>query len=118
LRINVVGCDAPRSFIDISGELDLATAEQLNDALHRELALDHRFTRLDVSKLGFCDAAGLGVLLRAHHEYAAAHGSLALSGVGPRLAWLLRITALDAVLNVASAGSTSAPEALPSRERM
>ena len=115
LHIEVVRGDPPCSAVEVSGELDVATAGRLAEALALELASDYRFTVLDVSRLTFCDATGLGVVLRAHHEYAAADGSLTLSGAGPHLARLLRITGLDAVLNLAATRPTTTASALPER---
>ena len=117
LHIDVNALDAIGSVVEVSGELDLATAGRLTDALHQQLAINRRFTVLDVAGLTFCDATGLGVLLRAHQEYRAAEGRLTLSGVGPRLAQLLRITALDEILNV-TAVEPPRTAALRSEERI
>ncbi len=54
--------------------------------------------RLDLSAVTFCDCAGLGVLVQAHHRFLAVRGTLLLIDVSPRMARLLTITALDEVL--------------------
>jgi anti-sigma B factor antagonist len=48
----------------VVGELDLATAEKLDDALAAQMAR-HRHVLLDLSELTFMDSTGVTVLLNA-----------------------------------------------------
>lgn len=48
----------------MSGEVDLATAEKLEEHLHGELEADHLRLMTDLREVGFMDSSGLGVLLR------------------------------------------------------
>lgn len=57
---------ASPAVVCVSGELDLATAPRLAQVLSDALAASSRGVVVDVSKLVFLDAAGLGVLARAH----------------------------------------------------
>ncbi|MGI9006796.1 MAG: STAS domain-containing protein [Streptosporangiaceae bacterium] len=57
-----------------------------------------RYPRLDLSAVTFCDAAGLGLLMAAHHRFLAERGTLTLIEAPARIARLLQITALDRVL--------------------
>jgi hypothetical protein len=43
------------------------------------------------------------MLVEAHNEFLAARGTLVLTGVGARTAWLLRVTHLDEALLIANA---------------
>ncbi|MFD7781254.1 STAS domain-containing protein [Streptomyces sp. NPDC059753] len=54
--------------VEVSGELDVATRNQLGDHLEEVIAA-HTPARvvLDMSQLDFCDASGLSVLVAAHH---------------------------------------------------
>lgn len=82
--------------VEITGELDIATAGLLDGHLH-DVITSHGPTRivLDLSGLTFCDASGLRVLVRAHHAARRCHGRLHL--VCPRglTRYLLRITRLS-----------------------
>jgi anti-sigma B factor antagonist len=50
----------------LSGELDLASAERLEEAIHRAEEVPGRSLVLDLSDLRFIDSTGLHVLLQAH----------------------------------------------------
>jgi anti-anti-sigma factor len=101
LEIIAVRVDATQSTIQAEGELDLATAGLLRDALDDELMQDRRFVRLDLSRLDFVDCVGLRVLVRAHHRFLAARGTLVLTGLGRRVARTLAITHHDDLLFIA-----------------
>lgn len=81
-----------------SGELDLDTSRVLADALASQLAGGRRYVRLDLSELAFCDCAGLDVLVQAHQRFLTARGTLRLTGVGPRIMRLVKLTGLDRTL--------------------
>jgi anti-sigma B factor antagonist len=49
----------------LSGELDLASADQLEDAIHKAEEADDLRVVVDLSDLEFMDSTGLSVLLRA-----------------------------------------------------
>ena len=101
LRIVAVPIEPTQAIVQVAGELDCATAGQLTSALDAQLALGHRFMRLDLSSLTFLDCAGLRALVRAHNKFLHAGGTFVLTGVGHRVARLLRITRLDEALFVA-----------------
>ena len=62
--------------IIMSGDLDLATAEEAWNALRFSIAQYGPRLILDLSELTFLDCAGLRVLLRAREECEAAGGYL------------------------------------------
>jgi len=84
-----------------SGEFDLAAAEPLRRLLDQQRRAGHRHVRVDTSAVTFVDATALGVLADVHQQFLNRHGSLTLTGAGPRIQRLLRITGLDRVLYVA-----------------
>jgi anti-sigma B factor antagonist len=90
----------PRAQLRVSGELDIATAAQLDDALAALLGDGHRYLRLDLSELTFMDVSGLRVLLRVHRALAAGRGLLILAGPGRAVRLLLRASGTDQVLLV------------------
>jgi anti-anti-sigma factor len=79
----------------VTGELDIATAEQAYSYLSE--VIDGRLApvTVDLSGLTFCDASGLGVLARSA-RYARQKGrQLALASARPSLLKIMRITGLD-----------------------
>lgn len=78
----------------LEGDLDIATAPQLVRALDEQLSAGRLIVRLNLAHLGFCDAAGLAVIVSARDALAAAGGSLTLTDCAPALQRLLQITGL------------------------
>lgn len=90
--------NATRSHVRLSGELDMATAGQLQDVLdglHRD---GRRRVVLDLSGLEFLGAAGLSVLLRADAQFRAVGGRVALTQPTAQIRRMLAITGLDTQL--------------------
>jgi anti-sigma B factor antagonist len=81
--------------VSVTGELDIATAEQAYSYISE--VIDGRLApvTVDLSGLTFCDASGLGVLARAA-RYARQKGrQLMLASARPSLLKIMRITGLD-----------------------
>jgi anti-anti-sigma factor len=71
LKISALSGDPP--VLQVDGEIDMSTAEQLRIALENALAADPTVV-VDMAGVTFCDAAGLRVLLQA---------AASLNGTGP-----------------------------------
>jgi anti-anti-sigma factor len=56
------------STLVISGEVDIATAELLNDELQSEVLATDGDVRIDSSGLDFIDSSGMLALVRAHRQ--------------------------------------------------
>ncbi|MFD9467522.1 STAS domain-containing protein [Streptomyces sp. NPDC060027] len=69
----------------LTGELDLATAPLLHQALTTALAGHPRTLCLDLTSLTFCDGTGLRALNRLTHQVHTTHTSLHLTGLHPNL---------------------------------
>ncbi|WP_169739926.1 STAS domain-containing protein [Actinospica robiniae] len=106
----------------LSGELDILTARELDDRLGSLMAAGYHRIVLDMARLSFCDASGIGALIRARKNVGRRRGWLRLAGVNPRLHTILTILALLGVFpefdDVSSAvragispGSSSVPTA-------
>ncbi|MFF8954099.1 STAS domain-containing protein [Streptomyces sp. NPDC014940] len=54
--------------VTVDGELDFDAGDQVRDRLDEALAASARGVELDLSGLGFCDCAGLSVLLELRHR--------------------------------------------------
>lgn len=55
-----------RYLVAVSGELDIATAAPVEQALQRAEATDARSVIFDLSRLDFMDASGVALLVRAN----------------------------------------------------
>jgi len=64
--------------IDVSGELDVANASDLESELQRIEATDARTIMLDLGDLQFIDSTGIRVLINAHARSRADSGRLVL----------------------------------------
>jgi anti-anti-sigma factor len=87
--------------VSVAGELDIATTEQFRSHL---LALLQEAGRsrgtdtelvIEVSRLSFIDAAGLGILVSVQNQAVNQRTRLHIKGVPPNMRRLLRITGLD-----------------------
>ena len=67
--------------VEVGGELDLASASQLEQALKLALVDAPRVVVVDVGNLYFVDMTGLRVLLDAQQQAARQHGELILTRV-------------------------------------
>jgi len=81
----------------LTGEVDVATAPRLAEALH---ALAGRRVEVDLRGVELLGAAGLGVLAGASGQLRQAGGDLRLARPRPLVARCLTITRLDALLAV------------------
>lgn len=90
--------DTQGSHVVVRGDLDLATAPRLQQALH---GLDGDVT-VDCRSLEFIDSTGLSVFVRAHHRLAQQHGRLRIEGLSARCRRVFEISGLDQTLNLPS----------------
>lgn len=97
--VTVASADA-RTVVTALGELDLATAPTLEDALLPVLR-DGAAVLLDLRSLEFMDSTGVRVLVAAHLAAQEHGGDLAVAVVpeGP-IARVLEISGLDTVLQI------------------
>jgi anti-sigma B factor antagonist len=86
-----------RQVVSVTGELDIATAQQAYAYLSD--VIDHGYTpvSVDLAGLTFCDASGLGVLAKAARRAADAGRQLMLTSARPSLLKIMRITGMDSV---------------------
>ncbi len=81
--------------VRLQGELDLANAEQLTEALSKlEPAPEGRVV-IDLSECDFIDSAGLSAILHGAQEVSHTGGSVRIACPEGHLRDLLRITAID-----------------------
>ena len=81
--------------VSLTGELDIATAEQAYTYLSDVIDAWPVPVSVDLSGLTFCDASGLGVLARIARHARQAGRQLRLTAARPSLLKIMRITGLD-----------------------
>jgi anti-anti-sigma factor len=81
--------------VEVTGEIDLHSSGELRTFLLALAGEGHVRIVADFSGVGFCDAAGLGVLVAVSNRVAADGGFLRLAGMSPAFRRILRITRLD-----------------------
>ncbi|GAA4528307.1 STAS domain-containing protein [Nonomuraea ferruginea] len=88
------GASAP-TLVHLWGDIDIFTTARLRQRLINTLAHSTGLLVLDLSRVTFCGAGGIGVLIGVQSRARTRGITLALTGVPPRMARLLRITGLD-----------------------
>jgi anti-anti-sigma factor len=81
--------------ISVTGELDIATAEQAYTYISDMIDTWPAPVSVDLSGLTFCDASGLGALARTARHARQAGRQLRLTAARPSLLKIMRITGLD-----------------------
>ncbi|MFD4032660.1 STAS domain-containing protein [Streptomyces sp. NPDC058637] len=82
----------------VAGELDMATAPVLRAQALALIEQGHRHLILDLSAVTFCDSTGFSALVGIYRCAQTADGTLVLAAVPDRLARLLDLTGLSALL--------------------
>ncbi|MFJ3514154.1 MULTISPECIES: STAS domain-containing protein [unclassified Streptomyces] len=100
----VTGVD--RSVVTVTGDMDLDHVDALNSALLGACADPGAPQRVvvDLTRLAFCDSAGLNALLRARALCESNGRTLILAGPGPQFMRLLSITGADLLFNLGVPG--------------
>jgi anti-anti-sigma factor len=105
---------AIRSWVTLTGELDLASAPRLEQVLDQLCRDGCPEVVLDLYGLDLLGAAGLGVFVRVDEQLRAAGGRLILDRPGRLVRRVLAITELDTVLTIRPATSRSVDRATSS----
>ena len=114
------------ALITLVGVIDLDSAPFLCEVLEHCLHDDMNTIDVDLTRVTFCDCHGLGILLDASRQAAAAGGALRLRHPSAVMARLLSLTgtegvllgrAGDAVTNAVTHAVTHSKDPLPPRHR-
>jgi anti-sigma B factor antagonist len=84
-----------RGIVEVSGELDLHTADQLTDAVSELLEQDVTRVEVDASGLSFADSAGLRAVLLARVAAEEAGASFGVTKPSAPVARLIEMTGLS-----------------------
>jgi len=82
------------------GDIDVASAVTVRDALDRVIAAGHHRVVLDLNEVEFLDSTGLGVMVGRLKAVRDLGGDLRLVCTSPRIIRVLSITGLDEVFAV------------------
>jgi anti-sigma B factor antagonist len=98
LTIAVVAASAPTDWaiISLNGEVDVASAPNLNDAVGSVTGPGARLI-LDLTGVSFMDSTGLSALIRTFKMLREAGGELRIVAAGTRVTKLFEVTKLDLV---------------------
>lgn len=100
MRVDVEIGPEGRGVVTPHGEIDLAGAPRLREALSDALAGGHTHLVLDLREVTFIDSTGLGLLVGAGKKAYGLGGSLTLVCDNPRVLRLLAVTGIDKTLPV------------------
>jgi anti-sigma B factor antagonist len=87
--------------IAVNGEIDVATAPQLRECLHRVIAEGSSTIVLDLLGVTFLDSTALGVLVGALKRCRELGGDLHVVVADPRIMKIFEITGLTNVFTIA-----------------
>jgi anti-anti-sigma factor len=87
--------EAGYQVVTVTGELDIATAEQAYAYISEVIDARPAPVTVDLSGLTFCDASGLGALARIARHARQAGRQLRLASARPSLLKIMRITGMD-----------------------
>ncbi|MCA1840940.1 MAG: STAS domain-containing protein [Actinobacteria bacterium] len=97
-------CDAhldhSRAIVLVNGEIDLLTAPRLRETLERLISQGAVRIDIDLREVSFLDSQGIGLLVSTHKRLEEADGQLRVLQPPAPVRKLLRITGIDALLEV------------------
>jgi anti-anti-sigma factor len=83
------------TIIELDGEIDIFTSPALRERMLRALQRSTGLLICDLSRVSFCDASGLAVLVGVQRRARSMGITVGLAAPSPRMADLLRVTGLD-----------------------
>ncbi|MEU3062864.1 STAS domain-containing protein [Streptomyces subrutilus] len=93
--------------LEITGDLDHATAPELRRAVDNLTLTAGQLLVLDLAGLDYCDSSGITTLLAARNLSIDQHAAIALAAVPDNTARILRIVGLDRVFTIHPDTSTA-----------
>ncbi|MEU2233830.1 STAS domain-containing protein [Streptomyces vietnamensis] len=98
LDVDVEIRDGRTAVLTVAGELDMETADRLQELLAEQFGQGRRRLVLDLSALDFMDSSGLNVLIRAVNKARESDGDLYLAAPTPAVRRILEITGVMATI--------------------
>jgi anti-sigma B factor antagonist len=100
LRVSSSRLGATTYVVAVTGELDLYSAEQLQQKLSELIGEGARSIVVDLMGVSFMDSAGLSVLVSAANKVRSAGGKFVVAADDRRILRVLEITGLDQKIHV------------------
>lgn len=88
------------SVLEVSGEIDIATAPSLRERLHGLLAENRSRLIVDLDDVGFLDSTALGVLVGVLKRARMDNGEVRIASTQPRVRKVFEITRLDSAFDL------------------
>jgi anti-sigma B factor antagonist len=101
--VQVESLDGGIHVFAINGELDQATADELRAPLHQAIKGNAQAVMIDMTKCGFIDSTGLGVIVEAWKRLQERNGenvALSICCPEPEVKRLLEVTGLDQAIAI------------------
>jgi anti-sigma B factor antagonist len=86
--------------VAVAGELDVATAPELREALYRVIEQQPSLIVVDLAEMDFIDSTGLGVLVGALKRVKEQAGALELRSLSPSAKRVFEITGLSKAFTI------------------
>jgi anti-sigma B factor antagonist len=86
--------------VAVAGELDVATAPELREALYRVIEQQPSLVVVDLAAMDFIDSTGLGVLVGALKRVKEQDGALELRSLSPSAKRVFEITGLSKAFTI------------------
>jgi anti-sigma B factor antagonist len=97
-RLTVASLSPSLSLVSVSGEIDLHTAERLQQGIDEATSVGADTVLVDLSGVGFIDSTALGVIVQETKRLEGRGHALILVTNDPRTMRVLEVTGLDRVL--------------------
>jgi anti-sigma B factor antagonist len=94
-RAGLVSVIPTATIIELDGEIDIFTSRALRERMIRALRHSTGLLICDLSRVSFCDASGLAVLVGVQRRARSMGITVGLAAPSLRMAELLRVTGLD-----------------------
>src|SRR5689334_7820286 len=92
--------DEGTTLLALSGELDIASAGELEDQVAKLVAAGRTRVVADLSALSFCDSTGIGTLVRANNDCRRSGGYFRLAALSRNVARVMGVVGLLATFPV------------------
>lgn len=86
--------------VDLAGDVDTFTCSKLRETIVNLINEGDFRVVIDMAEVNYIDSSGLGTIIGGLGRVKEQNGSLALSGVTPRVERVLRVTGLNSLLPI------------------
>jgi anti-anti-sigma factor len=98
--------------LDVTGEIDATTAEELGSAIAGAFLHVSRLV-VDLGAVSFMDSTGISVIMRELQDESRPPGAIVLRDPGPQVRRLLAITNLDQIVSIEDGELSNTPASVP-----